>query len=178
MVALSSAEAELYAMVAASAETLAIIAYARDLGIDMQGEIHADSSAALGIAQRAGIGKVRHLRTQGLWVQEARATGRLKYFKVLGTKNPSDVLTKFVPAELMGKHMETLGVERREGRAEAAPELNCMDVCSLAEWMEHLEVEDDDKKKRRVTYSNKVMFRAIPYQNKGRKCKRFKSKYL
>ena len=74
-VALSSAEAELYAMVAASAETLAIVAYARDLGLDLGGEVYTDSSAALGISQRAGIGKVRHLCTQGLWVQEARVTG-------------------------------------------------------------------------------------------------------
>ena len=32
VIALSSAEAELYAMVAASAETLAVMAYAKDLG--------------------------------------------------------------------------------------------------------------------------------------------------
>ena len=40
IVALSSAEAELYAMVAASAETLAIIAYAGDLGMKAEGEIN------------------------------------------------------------------------------------------------------------------------------------------
>ena len=66
VVALSSAEAELYAMVAASAEALAVQAYARDLGMEVNVELYADSSAALGIAKRAGIGKVRHLRTQGL----------------------------------------------------------------------------------------------------------------
>ena len=97
VIALSSAEAELYAMVAASAETLAIIAYAADLGMSIGGEVYADSSAALGITQRIGIGKVRHLRTQGLWVQETRISGRLAYHKVLCTKNPADVLTKHVP---------------------------------------------------------------------------------
>ena len=85
VIALSSAEAELYAMVAASAESLAIIAYAKDLGNKMTGEVYVDSSAALGISQRCGIDKVRHLRTQGLWVQEARLTGRLAYRKVLGS---------------------------------------------------------------------------------------------
>ena len=97
VIALSSAEAELYAMVAASAETLAVIAYATDLGMSISGEVYADSSAALGITQRIGIGKVRHLRTQGLWAQETRISGRLAYHKVLGTKNPADVLTKHVP---------------------------------------------------------------------------------
>ena len=79
VIALSSAEAELYAMVAASAESLAIIAYAEDLGTRMGGEVYVDSSAALGISQRCGMSKVRHIRTQGLWVQEARLTGRLAY---------------------------------------------------------------------------------------------------
>ena len=51
LVALSSAEAELYAMVAASAETLAMAAYAKDLGLSLECELFCDSSAALGIAQ-------------------------------------------------------------------------------------------------------------------------------
>ena len=89
VIALSSAEAELYAMVAASAETLALAAYARDLGLVLECELYCDSAAALGIAQRAGIGKVRHLRTQGLWVQEVRVSGRIVYKKVLGEKNPA-----------------------------------------------------------------------------------------
>ena len=61
-VALSSAEAELHARVAASTETLGIISLCRDMGIQIGGEVYADSCAALGIAQRTGIGKVRHLR--------------------------------------------------------------------------------------------------------------------
>ncbi len=73
-VALSSAEAELHAMVAASAEALGIVSLTKDMGIDALGEVYADSSAALGIAQRQGMGKVRHIRTQALWVQEVRAT--------------------------------------------------------------------------------------------------------
>ena len=96
VVALSSAEAELYATVAASAEAIALTAYCRDLGMEMTAELFCDSSAALGIAHRAGIGKVRHLRTQGLWVQEARVSGRVEYKKVLGEKNPADLLTKLL----------------------------------------------------------------------------------
>ena len=97
VIALSSAGAELYAMVAVSAETLALAAYARDLGIDMECELYCDSAAALGISQRAGIGKVRHLRTQGLWVQEVRIFGRIQYKQNLGEKNPADLLTNTFP---------------------------------------------------------------------------------
>ena len=68
VVALRSAEAELFAMFSKSAESMAVQAYASDLGIHLSSELYADSSAALGIAKRAGIGKVRHLRTQSLWI--------------------------------------------------------------------------------------------------------------
>ena len=123
-IALSSAEAELHALVAASAETLGITALMADMGLDVGGEVFSDSSAALGIAQRQGIGKLRHVRTQALWVQEARAEGRLRYKNVLGSRNPADALTKFMAAPLMSQHMKTVGLEFRGGRAETAPELN------------------------------------------------------
>ena len=64
VIALSPAEAELYAMVAASAETLALQVYAHDLGLESGCELYCDSAVELGIAQR--VGNVRHLRTQGL----------------------------------------------------------------------------------------------------------------
>ena len=105
VIALSSAEAELYAMVAASAETLALVAYARGLGLDLDCELYCDSAAALGIAQRAGIGKDRHLCTQGLWVKEVRISGRIIYKKVLGEKNPADLLTKHMSAELSAANL-------------------------------------------------------------------------
>ena len=173
-VALSSAEAELYAMVAASAEALAIIAYAGDLGMSFEGEVFTDSSAALGISQRAGIGKVRHLRTQGLWVQECRVTGRLAYHKVLGTKNPADVLTKHVPGELLDRHLETIGAKITQGRAELAPEIDS--VQSLVrefEWDEDINYGDEDKVMK-VSFHKKVNFRAIPSANRGRQCGRKK----
>ena len=84
-IALSSAEAELYALVAASAEALAMAAYASDLGIVVKPSVHTDASAALCIAQRRGLGKVRHVRTQALWVQQAYAEKQLEFHKVPGT---------------------------------------------------------------------------------------------
>ena len=61
---LSSAVAKLYAMVAASAETLALAAYTRDIGLHLDCGLYCDSAAALGISQRASIGKVHHFHTQ------------------------------------------------------------------------------------------------------------------
>ena len=71
VLALSSAQAETYGMVACSAELLGIQSCARDMGLVYDGTIFADASAAPGIVMRRGIGKVRHIRTQSLWLQES-----------------------------------------------------------------------------------------------------------
>ena len=94
VLALSSAEAETYGMVACSAELLGIQSCARDMGLLYDGTIYADASAALGIAMRRGIGKVRHIRTQSLWLQEAHATKRLGFEKIDGSWNPSDLASR------------------------------------------------------------------------------------
>jgi hypothetical protein len=160
VIALSSAEAELYAMVAASAETLALQAYAKDLGLDFGCELYCDSSAALGIAQRAGIGKVRHLRTQGLWVQEVRVAGRIAYKKVLGEKNPADLLTKHMSADLANRHLECLNMKVSDGRADTAPTLDSV----VRAWYEG----GNAKRGARVRFSDKVMYRGIPAEGKQR----------
>ena len=139
-------------MVAASAESRAVVAYMKDLGTVIEGEVYADSSAALGITQRIGIGKVRHLRTQGLWIQETRVAGRLSYRKVLGTKNPADIRTKHVSGDLLDKHLETIRAVVATGRAEVAPQLNsiesqvCWYLCDgelSVEEIESIEVEGE-----------------------------------
>ena len=151
VIALSSAEAELYAMVSASAEAIAIAAYARDLGMDLGIEMYCDSAAALGITNRAGIGKVRHLRTQGLWVQEARVSGRIEYKKVLGEKNPADLLTKHLGADVTAKHIETLNMRWTGGRAETAPTLSSVESLISAWYEDYIqEGQIDDAKEEAI----------------------------
>ena len=48
---------------------MGMLAMARDLGLDLCGRISNDASAALGIIQRQGLGKLRHIATQFLWIQ-------------------------------------------------------------------------------------------------------------
>ena len=107
MIALSSAEAETYGVVACSAETLGLQSCAKDLGIELGAGIYADASAAIGIIKRRGVGKVRHIRTQSLWLQEAHATRRLAFEKVDGTSNPADLLTKHLSEAVMEKHLNS-----------------------------------------------------------------------
>ena len=155
-------------MVAASAELLGVIGMCGDLGLDVKGEVYADSAAALGISNRTGVGKVRHLRIQSLWVQEVRSTGRLAYKKVLGTLNPSDVLTKHVPGDLLDCHLKTLGFEIRGGRADAAPNLDSITSEQVFEWIEVDEGPADaqgetvtGRSRKKVSFDKVVSFRGI-----------------
>ena len=104
-IALSSAEAELYGMTACSSELLGMQACAADLGIKVNVSVYADASAALGIVQRRGIGRVRHVKTQSLWLQEAHAQRRIAFEKVDGSRNPADLLTKHMTELMLDRHM-------------------------------------------------------------------------
>jgi hypothetical protein len=121
-VTLSSGEAELCGIVKGTAEALGIQSLGRDLGIEMGVSVHTDSSAAAGICRRSGIGRVRHLAVGQLWVQEGLRRGDFKLFKIAGSENPADLLTKHLTRDVMDKHMGTLALERQEGRAATAPE--------------------------------------------------------
>ena len=70
--AMSSGEAELYAIVKAAAQTKYVISVAHDFDIDLRGLLRTDSSAAMGITKRSGLGgRTRHVQVQYLWVQRA-----------------------------------------------------------------------------------------------------------
>ena len=64
--ATSSAEAELYAGNRATTETMGVQAFAKDLGRAVSIRLHIDSSAALSIISRTGLGKAKHIEIQHL----------------------------------------------------------------------------------------------------------------
>ena len=66
VIALSSAEPEFYALFKACSTAIGMQSLARDFGENLQIEMGCDSSAAIGISYRLGLGKVRHLHTQQL----------------------------------------------------------------------------------------------------------------
>ena len=94
IIAFSSGEAELYAMTKGAAQILGLVSVGEDFGETLGARVHTDSSAALAIYQRVGLGKVRHLQVQYLWIQERHTDGSLGLHKVKGELNPADMLTK------------------------------------------------------------------------------------
>ena len=70
-----------------------------------------DASAALGIIHRQGLGKLRHLDTNYLWVQEKAMNGELQYQKIAGNKNAADLFTKVLTWDRMKQLMEGMRTE-------------------------------------------------------------------
>ena len=132
VVTLSSGEAELAGVVKAVGEALGLQSLGRDLGLEMGIEVHADSSAAVGMCRRSGIGKVRHLAVGQLWVQERLRMGDFRLFKVAGNDNPADALTKHLSRNLLDQHLGAMSVLRLGGRAASAPKVAAAIDDSLA----------------------------------------------
>ena len=122
-VALSSGEAEFNGVVRGAGVGLGCQSLLRDFGISLPVRIWTDSSAAIGICTRQGLGKLRHLDTHTLWVQQAVRTGRIDLRKVAGEVNPADLFTKHsLTRERMRGLVGLFDCSFRGGRAESAPQ--------------------------------------------------------
>ena len=94
LIALSSGESELGAVVRASAEALGLKAVLADFGIDVGISLSTDATAAIGIVHRQGLGRVRHLACADLWVQQRIMNRELQVGKVGTRSNCADLMTK------------------------------------------------------------------------------------
>ncbi len=78
----------------------------------------------MGICSRQGLGKLRHLDTHTLWVQQAVRSRRIDLRKVAGEQNPADLFTKHsLTRERLQKLTGLFECDFRGGRAESAPEV-------------------------------------------------------
>jgi hypothetical protein len=111
-------------MVKGAAVSLGQQALYADLGLTVPIRLWTDSSAAIGITSRQGLGRLRHVDTKTLWIQQAARTGRLEVKKVAGVANPADLFTKFsLSRERVLELTRLLGCKFMEGRPDAAPAL-------------------------------------------------------
>ena len=122
--ALSTGEAELYAVLKGTVEALGLSAVAEELGMVLRApRVGSDSTAAKGTCSRHGLGKLKHLDLKFLWVQEAVRAKRVIIVKVDGESNFADLMTKHLDVGKMLALLQGAGYEFREGRAPGAPEL-------------------------------------------------------
>ena len=123
-VALSSGEAEFAGVIRGAGQGFGYQALLRDLGVQAPLRVWTDSSAAIGICSRQGLGKLRHLDAHTLWIQQAVRLGRIDLRKVDGESNPADILTKHsISRDRLDKLVTLHGCKYVEGRAANAPKM-------------------------------------------------------
>ena len=123
-VSLSSGEAGFYGVVKASGIGLGYQALLEDLGYVLPIRVWTDSSATMGICARVGLGKLRHIDTNCLWIQAKVRSGAILLHKVKGEVNPADLFTKHLSSnDRIVSLLRLFGCEYATGRSELAPKL-------------------------------------------------------
>ena len=125
VIALSSGEAEYYALVKSATIALGVQSLCADLGVIYIDpiELKSDASAAIGICNRIGLGKVRHIEVNQLWLQEKVAQKKMAIIKVGTLENLADALTKALDAESMRRHLVGVNAGVRTDRHNLTPKL-------------------------------------------------------
>ena len=118
-VSLSSGEAEMVGVTKAAAAALGFRSLMADLGVDWPVRIWTDSSAFIGMCTRQGIGKVRHMDAQIMWIQQRVRNNDLDLYKVAGEKNPADIFTKAVKVSGWAAAVLMLNIKPRKDRAKS-----------------------------------------------------------
>ena len=160
VIALSSAEVELYAPLKCSCQTLGVLNLALDFGTEFKVVVNIDACAALAITQRQGLGKLRHIAAHWLWIQDKIKKGEISTFKVVGKSNPVDLMTKHLPAEEITAHLERFNFEAVGGNANKSLTMNQLSRKDHDYW-----VKD---KYHNVMIHNKFRRQLFhPFQGKG-----------
>ena len=121
-ISLSSGEPEFYGVVKASGVSLGYQALLKDVALAIPIRVWTDSTATMGICGRQGLGKLRHVDTQCLWIQQRVRDGSVDLRKVRGEENPADLFTKHLTSrDKIKSLLDLFGCQYRDGRAEAAP---------------------------------------------------------
>ena len=117
-IALSSAEAEFYAMIEAVIRAKGLRNLAAEGGFrDLENIVHigTESSEGKRFVGMEGLGKMKHLEIRDLWLQKEVRDGKVVVHKVLGTENPSDLGTKILNAAEINERLGGMNLEAEWG---------------------------------------------------------------
>lgn len=116
-VALSSAEAEYYAMSEAAKEIRFMVQLLESMGITVKKPIivHADNIGAIFLSENASAtSRTRHIDARYHFIREFIAEGFLKIVFVKTKENKSDIFTKNVSSEIYDSHVQDYVMGRSE----------------------------------------------------------------
>ena len=119
-IALSSRKAELKGIVKEAAEGIGLQSVGKDLNISYDVHVYTDSSAAMGMVARKGMGKVRHVEVGELWIQDVVKNDVLTMNQVKGEYNLADILTKYIDQGHIHQHCHGMRLVPEFGRPDLA----------------------------------------------------------
>ena len=112
--ALSSAEAEFYAMIEAVTRAKGLLSLAAEMGFEGLSNVirsGTDSSAAKSFVSRRGLGKMRHIEIRDLWLQKEVLEGKVLVNKFEGKENPADLMTKLLGVKDIKSRLEKMNLK-------------------------------------------------------------------
>ena len=99
-----------------------------DLGISNKRlRVKTDASVAKSLASRRGLGGIRHIEVNQLWLQERVNNSELEIEKVKGEINRADVLTKYKDGESIKRQLNWTNQVITSGRHSIAPKMSAKD---------------------------------------------------
>ena len=94
-----------------------------DLGVQVRIRLLTDASTGQAISARKGIGKIRHLDTSQLWLQEHVQRGTIEVSKIKNIFNTADLFTKHLSRAEIDRCMEIMNHKFMPGRSASAPNI-------------------------------------------------------
>jgi hypothetical protein len=126
VIGLSSGESEYYSLVRCACEAIGLAGLLRELGMTLSIELWTDATAAKSIATRVGIGggRIKHMDTKYLWLQQKVQLKEIQVHKIKGMVNSADLMTKGLDQVTMLRHCAGLCIYLMGGRHAKAPQLS------------------------------------------------------
>ncbi|HIG87931.1 MAG TPA: transposon Pol polyprotein, partial [Planctomycetes bacterium] len=117
VIAQSSGEAEIYAAAGGTSTGMLMKTVLEFMGFQIgKPRLRVDSKAAKSMAQRYGVGMVRHLEVKILWIQQLCKDKRLSVYKIDGNTNIADLGTKVLAKARIEDLMSRAGLMRLDER--------------------------------------------------------------
>ena len=115
--ALNSAEAERYALTQGAVQALGLITFMADMGVQVKCTVHTDAKAAIGIARRVGLRKLRHLNVRYFWLEYKLHNIELAFLTVHWWKTQHMFVTKLINLHFVTEHMRFMDMRTSGIRA-------------------------------------------------------------
>ena len=116
-IARSSGEAELYACNLGASKGLGLQSVMNELGWKYELKVQVDANATIGTLHRRGLGKLRHVEVEELWLQQEISKKKVSVTKIKGTENTADIGTKPVKKDAADYLMQKMGFEEVPNKA-------------------------------------------------------------